>query len=286
MILEFLATPERAIKYPSIMIVFGFIYNTLAIGLSLWIFRDYASLIMVFLTAFACAPLVYRTIKREEKKDCEIMNEIKLLFEHSKALKCFIMLFIGITVSCMFWYMILPPDYAIDVFSVQSSTITQINSRVTGVTGDFSGSAGLFSKIFLNNIKVLIFCVLFSLLFGMGAIFILVWNASVIGVAMGNFARTQLANYASDIGLTSVAKYLHVSSWGFFRYAFHGIPEILAYFIGGLAGGIIYFAIIRHDFNMKKLENILLDSSDMIILAIIVLVIAGLMEVFLTPRLF
>jgi uncharacterized membrane protein SpoIIM required for sporulation len=286
MILESIMTPERAIKYPWFMIIIGFIYNSLAILLSLWIFRDYASLVMVFLTAFACAPLIYRTIKREGKKDCEIMNETKLLFEHSKALNCFIMLFIGITLSCMIWYMFIPPDYTIDVFSVQTNTITQINSRVTGVTGEFSGSAGLFSKIFLNNIKVLIFCVLFALLFGLGAIFILAWNASVIGVAMGNFARTNLSNYTTEIGLNEFGKYLHVGSWGFLRYAFHGIPEILAYFIGGLAGGIIYFAIIRHDFELKKIENILLDSSDLLILAIIVLVVAGLMEVFLTPRLF
>ena len=33
---------------------------------------------------------------------------------------------------------------------------------------------------------------------------------------------------------------------GMTRYMTHGIFEILAYFIGGLAGGLISVAIIRH----------------------------------------
>ncbi len=39
----------------------------------------------------------------------------------------------------------------------------------------------------------MIFCLLFAFLYGVGAIFILVWNASVLGAAIGVFAKTQLS---------------------------------------------------------------------------------------------
>ena len=58
------------------------------------------------------------------------------------------------------------------------------------------------------------------------------------------------------------------------------------FIVGGLAGGIISIAIIRHDMGTKKFENILVDSSDLLILAIVVLAFAALIEVFVTPILF
>ena len=46
--------------------------------------------------------------------------------------------------------------------------------------------------IFTNNMYVLIFTLVFSLIFGAGVIFILAWNASVIGAAIGIFTNSSL----------------------------------------------------------------------------------------------
>ena len=70
------------------------------------------------------------------------------------------------------------------------------------------------------------------------------------------------------------------------RYLIHGIPEIAAYFVGTLAGGIIGTSIIKKEFKTDKFWNILHDSLLMIIIAIIILVFASIIEVFITPRLF
>ena len=45
----------------------------------------------------------------------------------------------------------------------------------------------LASEIFINNMGVLFLCIIFSFLYGAGAIFILTWNASVIAAAIGSF---------------------------------------------------------------------------------------------------
>jgi uncharacterized membrane protein SpoIIM required for sporulation len=130
------------------------------------------------------------------------------------------------------------------------------------------------------------FAILFSFVFGAGAIFVLAWNASVIGTAIGNFIRGNLALYSELIGLDKLGKYFHVISIGLFRYVIHGIPEILAYFVGALAGGIISVAIIKHDFGTEKFEHIVLDSADLLFISIGLLFFAAILEVWITPIIF
>jgi len=285
MVLESLITPFKAEQRPVRLLFLGVVFCSIAIFLSTWIFKSQSSLIMVFLTAMAALPLVYNTIKIEEEKDLEGMEEKWLLKEHSKALSAFIFLFIGATIAFAFWYLVLSSNMINTLFQTQTATINSINSRVTAHLS-FNANISFLSKIFLNNVKVLIFCILFSFVFGSGAIFILMWNASVIGTAIGNFMRNELARAAQLIGFEKIAHYFQVISLGLLRYSIHGIPEILAYFIGGLAGGIIGIAVIRHDFGTKKFEQILLDSADLLLLSLGILFIAALLEVFVTPIIF
>ncbi len=285
MVLESIISPFSAEKRPVKLLLIGAGFCSIAIFLSLWIFKSQASLIMVFLTSMAALPLIYNTIKMEEEKDMEGMEEKWLLKEHGKALKSFIFLFIGATLAFAFWYILLSSGTVTTLFQSQTATINAINSRVTGHFS-FNANLSYFSKIFLNNIKVLIFCILFSFIYGSGAIFILMWNASVIGTAIGNFVRSELAVAAQLVGFDKIAHYFQIISLGLFRYSIHGIPEILAYFVGGLAGGIIGIAVIKHDFGTTKFEHILLDSADLLLLSLGILFLAAILEVFVTPVIF
>ena len=70
------------------------------------------------------------------------------------------------------------------------------------------------------------------------------------------------------------------------RYMTHGVFEILAYFMAGLAGGIISVAIINNDLIGIYKDKILKDSLDLILLATVFLVVVAIVEVFITPLLF
>ncbi|HIH17821.1 MAG TPA: hypothetical protein HA218_03260, partial [Nanoarchaeota archaeon] len=126
-----------------------------------------------------------------------------------------------------------------------------------------------FKIIFFNNINVMLLSLFFSFFFGAGAIFILAWNASVIGAAMGIFSRE-----------------LHALPLGFLRFMIHGVPEILAYFTAALAGGIIGTAVIRHHFDDGRFRKVLKDALVLILIAIGLLFIGTLIEIFITPALF
>ncbi len=283
MVLESLTTPVKAEKRPLQMLLLGFLYATIGLFLSLWVFKTQSSLIMVFLAAMAAIPLIYNTVTLEEEKDLEGMEERWLLKEHGKALEAFMFLFLGMTVAYALWYVALGPATISFLYQAQAGTIKTINP---GATGFATGAFHQFTRIFLNNVRVLIFCVLFSFLYGSGAIFILAWNGSVIGAAIGNFIRNGLGEAAALAGLSKVSHYFGNISYGLLMYAIHGIPEILAYFVAGLAGGIISIAAIRHDFGTQKFEHILLDSADLLLLSVIILFLAGVLEVWVTPLIF
>ena len=283
MVLESLLSPWKAETHPTRLIFFGFLYATLGLFLSSWIFNEHASLVMVFLTTMASIPLVYNLIKVEEKKDLSELKEQNILKEHSRALLVFLNMFIGATIAFAFWYVVLPPSMISNVFEVQTSTITSLRA---GVTGQATGKSRVFFDILSNNLKVLIFCILFSFLYGVGAIFILTWNASVIGVAIGDLIRAGIYQIEKKFFLFSAHEYLGITVYGLLRYALHGVIEIGGYFVAGLAGGIISIAAIRHDFGTKKYEKIILDASLLLLFSLFLIFLGAFLEVYVTPLLF
>ncbi len=284
--LELLLNPKKAERKSWEMFFIGLLYASLSILLVNWIFSGdavlakYSGILVVTFTVMFSLPFVYYIVKYEEKKDSEIEGSFRLLKEHSKALKAFMWLFLGFIVAFSFWYIVLSNTQN---FVAQIETYCLINRpsnfeqcvQEYGVQGASKATAFLTAKekvfmIFANNIYVLIFTLVFSLIFGAGAIFVLAWNASVIAAAIRIFSKGNLA----DLPL------------GLFRYMIHGIPEIGSYFVGALAGGMISVAVIRHDFGTEKFWKVLQDSLNMIIIAVIVLFLAALIEVFVTPALF
>ena len=288
MVLESLLSAVQAEQNPKRLVFYGILYSSIAIILSLWIFREQSSLIMVFLTVLAAVPLVYNTLKLEEAKDETIESEKTLLKEHWKALSYFMYLFMGFLIAFSLWYVLLPENSVETLFSVQISTIRNINSNML-LAGPMSGSfvqQDIFYKIVDNNIKVLLFSLLFSFFYGAGSIFILTWNASVISGAIGIYIRNNISDMTSWFGFSQISNYFSIASVGFLRYMTHGVFEIFAYFVGALAGGLISVAIIKHDVYSKKIMHVLKDAAILVILAIVIVFVGAFIEVYITPQLF
>lgn len=261
------------------MFIAGFFYSVIALFLSYLVFQEISGILMVFLIVMSALPVLYTTIKREAEIDLKYKKEWKILKEHSHVILFLIFLFLGITVALALCYIFLPAPMVLKIFSVQSKAISQVNTSIVGNVTALS----LFKKIFFNNLKVLFFCLAFAFLYGAGAIFILTWNASVIAVAIGNLIKTELAQTASLAGFSSIASYFSIAAFGFFRYMIHGTFEIAAYFVAGLAGSIISIAVIK-----RCLDNdqVIFDATELIIFSLALLIIGGLVEVFVVPKIF
>jgi uncharacterized membrane protein SpoIIM required for sporulation len=281
MVLESLIPINLAEKKPVEMLPLAFLYSTLAIFIALWIFPDHASLTMVFFTVMALLPMMVQLMKFEEESIFTRNNNTDPA--HRKAIPFFVFMFVGMVLAFSAWFIIFPQDMVSNLFSVQMSTINAINNNVQQVTTNAISVSQYITAVLLNNLKVLLFVLLFSFIYGAGAIFILTWNASVVAVAIGNVARNIIAEYAAVAGITGAGAYFAGFSLGLLRYMIHGIPEIGAYFVAGLAGGMISVAVLKHEFMDEKFKKVVFDSSNLMLLSIGLLLVAAVLEAFVSP---
>lgn len=289
MVLEYIFNPFVLKKKPWEMFIVGFAYSIIALFLSYLVFKEVSGLLTVFLVVVAILPTMYITIKSEEELDLKYTGEWKLLQEHAKVIIFMLFMFLGITAAFVTSYVFLPHNIVDSVFDLQQKAIVNVNNYVRGnivgegVTAAQASKGGIFVKIFLNNLKVLFFCLIFSLLYGSGALFILTWNASVIAAAVGSLIKNKISETASLVGLSLFSTYFGTVAFSFFKYMLHGILEITAYFIGALAGGILSMALIKKDLSY---DTIMTDVLDLVLISIGFLLIGGIVEVYITPLLF
>jgi uncharacterized membrane protein SpoIIM required for sporulation len=255
----------KAKKHPIKILLITFLYTTVSILISSWIFPQSASLIAIFLTIFPSFYLIQNALKIEEQKEA-YSKEKKLLREHKKILTLFLMLFLGIVLAFAIWTYILPVESSAQLFSTQQSVLTGIQNQITGNAIEIGNGLNI---ILINNLKVLFLSLILSLIYGAGAIFVLAWNASIMGYIIGGIVKANGAHYFPAALL---------------KYFIHGLPEMMAYFIAILIGGILYFCFINGDFRDKiKIKKISLDAFILIISAIMLIIISALLEVYISP---
>ena len=282
--LESLINPKRMEKGSWKMFFIGLLYGSLSLLLVKFFFSndiilyDSAGMLVVIFSVMFSLPFMYFIIMREEEEDEEIEGFFSVWRIHKDAIYALMWLFMGLLVSFSIFFIILQDE---NLFNAQIGTYCTINSpgNIEGCISQFNfdtaftGAAtkeARFLSIILNNVSVMIFTLIFSLIFGAGAIFVLAWNASVIAAAIGVFSKYTL----TDIPL------------GIARYMIHGFPEIAAYFITALAGGIFGVGVLRNGIRNRIFLRVLGNSVILLFIALIILVLAAVIEVYITPLIF
>jgi|TARA_Y100000310_G_scaffold167546_2_gene167377 uncharacterized membrane protein SpoIIM required for sporulation len=282
--LESLVNPKRMEKGSWKMLFIGILYGSLSLLLVKLFFSndivlyDFAGMIVVVFSVMFSLPFMYFLIMREEEEDEQVEGFFGVWKMHKDAIYAFMWLFLGFLISFSFWFIVLQDA---NLFNAQIQTYCTINSPgsiencVSQFSFDsaFTGAAtkeSRFLSIIINNVYVMIFTLIFSLIFGAGAIFVLAWNASVIAAAIGLFSEYNLAEIPLGLG----------------RYMIHGFPEIVAYFITALAGGIFGVGVLRNGIRSKVFLRVLENSIILLFIALIVLVLAAVIEVYITPIIF
>lgn len=283
--LEDIIHPKRTQKGPWKMFFIGLIYASLSLVLVHWFFSNdpdlskAAGMMVVLFAIMFTLPYMYFIIRKEEKEDETVEGFKGVWNAHKDALYAFMWLFLGFVVAFSFWYIVLQDG---NLLNFQLQTYCRINNPgdITSCVEQYvmgsdkiSGSALKETRllsIIENNVYVMIFTLIFSLIFGAGAIFILIWNASVIAAAIGIFTKYSLVEIPLGIG----------------RYMIHGLPEISAYFVAALAGGIFGVGILRHGIKDQRFYKVLQHSILLLFIAILLIFIGGILEVYFTPVLF
>ena len=164
----------------------------------------------------------------------------------------FVAIFAGITLVFSILYISLPREIAEITFKTQIDEIKAIRG--------YFWFGEKFQTILIHNIGVLFLSFLFSFIYGSGAIFVLAWNASILATAASMVAKSP---YELPVTLLS--------------YMPHGSLEIVAYFLGAIAGGIASFYLIRSN----DVKNLLGDTSFLLSLGILFLLLGAIVETIL-----
>ena len=73
---------------------------------------------------------------------------------------------------------------------------------------------------------------------------------------------------------------------GLLRYMVHGFPEITAYFITALAGGMFGLGAMKVGVKDPKFLRIIENVVILLFISILILIIAAAIEVYITPTFF
>lgn len=264
--LESMLSFRRINEKPHLMFFWSFFICAIAIFIShelnMSIGVDGGFMAVVF-TIIPSVFFITSLIKREEEmEEKQINRHLKVGFwgRHGKDIVILLFFFFGLTAAFSLSYLFVPQGF----YGSQTTKINQILGLSGQLTGLGSDQKTIFMEtIFLNNLNVMLFSFFFSFIFGAGAIFIITWNASVLGVRIG-----QLSGSAWNIPLRTLP------------YLPHGVLEIGGYLCAGLAGGIISAAFIRKN-DVRVLKAISVDSMKIMLLGISLVFLGAVVEVYL-----
>lgn len=258
MVLEKMITVRESIKNPWYAMAASSIITLVSLVVSFLVFPQQVGLLTTMLITISLAPFTVNLFSYEEaKEEVELIRkkEQNIIKRNWEAITVFGAIFTGMVLVMSVMFVTLPEHIVYVIFQEQIQEIERIKG--------FFASFETFEKIFLNNLSVALLAYFFSFLFGAGAIFIFAWNASVLSAAIGLVAKSLGGAYHLPL---AVAVFLP-----------HGSLEFLAYFIAGLAGGLVSASLTRRKSRVFGL--IFRDSLVLLLISLIILFFAAWIEV-------
>ncbi len=254
MVLESIIGEKNIRKHP----VFIFFITLLICAGSIFfadkMFPTHSSILSVAFITIGLVPLIFNILSDEEADEEVNHKHFSTFFaRHFNIIMLYVWVFIGIIVAFSIYYAVASPADRPMLFAEQLKSFCAISgsgSCVDGLPLSVSGMAASLGLeaclstnsnipsctwfIFANNFEVLVLTVILSLLYGVGAIFMIAWNASILGVFFGEMLA--IGNLAKGLGLFQGL------------LLGHGPPELLGYVFGALAGAILSAMVARGDY--------------------------------------
>ena len=194
---------------------------------------------------------------------------VRIFKNHSDITKVYVFLFFGILLAYAFFSVVWEPLSTAGIFREQVV--------VTGITGEAIKTGSAFKAYLTNNLLILLFILIASIIYGSGSIFLITWNASTWGTVFGIIAHKS-AEYA---GTSPIMFFL-----GIFAAVFlHTLFEAGAYLLAALSGGILSKAIVKEKFFSERFNQIMQDALIIFVLALLAVLIGAYIEAGITPGL-
>lgn len=190
---------------------------------------------------------------------------------------------LGIFVAFTFIFFVVNQETREELFVTQFSEIRGVEEVRNSISGQLTrteiNSESNFIKVFNivlnNNFGVVIRAAALSFFYGAGAIFLIVWNASILATVISNDIFINIGGVTS---ISSAMEGIGQALISIIGYIPHGLPEILAYIIISFAGAIFARDLMKGLFTTEFKGIIIKDLLLLTLIALILLVIGALIE--------
>ena len=237
-------------------LLLGILYVLVSYGTATVFFPAHVSLATIFLTTLLLIPSTTKLVGVEER--IERRHGFNKFFkEHYVLMEIFLFLFIGIFIG----YLIIG-NYSPNSIDYQKSFLEKQGAIFSLKSIE---NFPKLASIIANNVSVIVIAFVLSLFYGVGALFLIVLNASIFSSFILK-ALEMLPQKTSAIILSV-----------------HFVPEVFGFLLAAIAGGVISKALTRERIGSTSFRNVVKDATVLLVLSVIIIVMAALLEVFVTP---
>jgi len=275
MVLEYLYPLKLIERNPFYSFILGFCYAIIGIGAAVMLFPEDPAIVSVAFIAIIFYPTINSLMKQEEELESEKQESNILLFfkDHQNIFKVYVFSFLGVLLAFSILSIALPSLATNHIFTNQLDIL--YGPRGQAIKNIFSSN--LFQELFSNNFSVLILCFISAFILGDGAIFLLVWNASVWGTIFGTLAKNAAAKGTAvswSVCSTPMNCFLFIILIVFA----HMIIEAFSYMCAATAGGTISKAIIKEELFSSRFKIFLVNTVILLVFSLLVLLVGALVE--------
>jgi len=274
MVLEDLSKLQLFKKSGFLVLFLGLFYSLFASFFSMLIFKKDLSVIVLFIITVLLTPTLAKILSRGER--IERVFGIRHFFHtHKRIFSTYLYLTIGVFIGFLMIgaFISKNPDSFSNMFGYQLDFLNDRGNGEIMATADYSPSLGHFASITVNNVAVALIAFMLSLFYGAGAIFLVVLNASIFST----FLLFVINSYAGDIAAALMVIAI---------FMIHMIPEISGFLLAAIAGGILSKGFLREKPGTSQFKNIVKDAMLLLIIAILVIIISGFLETYVSSVIF
>ncbi|VVC03358.1 Stage II sporulation protein M [Candidatus Burarchaeum australiense] len=280
MVLEHIISTQRLERNPYLILFISFVFVSFAVVLTHYFYPTDHGVVIILLTIMPAIPFFLNFIRTEEQRH-EIASGSRhsILHIYKPLISLYTFFFIGTALSFAIWASILPVGLSDSMFSDIKAELSLVRGALTAPTAAMQYVSSPFEFILSRNLLVLALMIIFSFIYSIGSIFLLTWNAAVLGMFIEQSVRGELAMLSAQYGiLTYPVAFVTGAVAALLSILPHGIFEVSAFFIASLAGGILSVALERHTYRRRAFWCIIQDACKLFTLSLLLLIIGAFIE--------
>jgi hypothetical protein len=272
-------------------IAYTIVGTMLSFGAALLLFRENAGLFSVFFLTIFLAPIAMKETNRNvllagrtQKVEAKGVSLTKLkvkehnkfylkdLYEENKrTINIYLFFFIGIMLVVITLITVMPVDFSAKLFSEQGWNTALMPNRSIGFAG--LEKTSIFFDILKNNFSVMIVCFIIALIFPLGALLMIVWNAMYWAVSFSQYALFYSKVYG--VKLLSILFPLLLS------VSLHTIIEALCYFFAVISGTMLAMSIKSEKLDSDRFFYLFRYCIILLAFAVFFLILGSFVEVYM-----